>query len=291
MDIYTSIPFFKPKCPYTPVFSYKELGKGKVDWVDEQIRRMTIYEKSPAERVFEQRIGGFRYHYITQAYFAFREKGIKDKAYFLDYYVPALHIAFEIDGKKDHYKDEMECRDWLRDFDFWNYLRIKTIRFTAHEVNLANFRSKVFEPRVRAFFDQGDNYDPDAIYYSINKCNRFTGKETFNQKMLKTAINAVSKAPVGSAIVIQTPQTYLMRVLDHEDGAYESNLNQDLINEYCRIRNERRIRVFLQFTGNRQNLKPFFLGVFAYYDKLIAEQPKKLPTIFINGQPPQNSKR
>ena len=234
------------------------LGDKKADWVAEQAERMEYISPSPLEELFLSKIKGFLYEIIRQPYFK-----IGDHGYFLDFLVPKLSLAIEIDGVRNHYNWRDEANDWDRDFHF-EKIGIKTVRFTAVELRKDNFRDEIFAPRVRDILSGKIDIND---HYLRPKCERFKGVETVNRSLLRAAVDVMEQSDKGDAIIIETDRTYLMKVLDYPKGEPSPNReNYDLLTRYYDLKREKWLKVGLRFTGNRVNQKPFWLDWMVSWD-------------------------
>ena len=245
--VYTSCPEFESKKGEGFKFvHYSQLDEKKVAWISSKIREMENGKKSPAERKFMEQMRGFKWSIMSQVFFC-----IKDKFYFLDFFVPKLGLAFEIDGAENHRHISNEIKDITRDEDFW-HIGIKTVRFTASEVGRENFRKGIFEPRVKACFAQ-EKYDPFTLYYDIPKIVRFEGKKTTNQKLLEALIKVLEKTPENSQVVIATSFMYLIEMGERDEIWNPEGNNLDLLERIYELKKGKGVG-FL-YTGEGKNIE------------------------------------
>lgn len=125
--IYTSLDDFKLK--RREVKSYTCLGEDYADWIDENTIKLLTKRNSQELRAGEElkRIVGTIHE---QVFFM-----INGRSYFLDYYLPNVKIAIEIDGS---YHKCRRIEDKVRDIDFQE-IGIRTIRVNSSDVMKGDF--------------------------------------------------------------------------------------------------------------------------------------------------------
>ena len=245
MLIYTSYPDFvdntKKVTSDDDVYHYHNLPEKKVEWITDIILQPMT---SPAEKLFLDKVKGFKYSMLSQVYF-----NIDGKEYFLDFFVPKLSIAFEIDGCYNHISPNRELKDIIRDDDFWS-IGIKTIRFTYNEIKSDGFRDKTFVPRLKEFISQGNDYNP-WIYYDIPKTVRFYGEQTPNQKML-LSICEILESDKSRNLIIVSSSFYIVQAGSDNIFVNEDTANLDLLKRLNKAINNRNVCFY--FSGKRDNI-------------------------------------
>ena len=125
--VYTSLEGFKLK--RWKVLSYTCLSEEYVDWVNENTIKL-LTNRNEAELCAGVELKKYFLRVEEQVFFMLR-----GRSYFLDYYLPELKIAVEIDGK---YHKSRKWEDRQRDSDF-REIGIKTIRIRSTDVFKGKF--------------------------------------------------------------------------------------------------------------------------------------------------------
>lgn len=224
------------------VQSYKNLGENFASWIERTT--IDLMKKSTfAERKFSSLLKEQPYKVYEQAFFK-----IGDKSYFLDFFLPELNLAFEINGSV--HKKNMD-KDFERDLDF-KKIGIKTIRFTNREVYQSDIKSKVNEYARKAIKGEFDVSE----YYTQPISNKFDDRMTINQRFLYAAIDNISKVKPNSKVLIKTTVSYLISVLNHlPEERLNRYFNDDMLRYFYHIIRERNITYDVVFIGDRKNIK------------------------------------
>lgn len=125
--VYTSLDGFRLK--KRDVKSYLCLGEEYVDWINEKSADLICNRNYPELRAGDE-LSRFTDDLHEQVFFM-----INGRSYFLDYFIPHLKLAIEIDGG---YHKTRTDGDRLRDMDF-SELGIRTIRIKASSVVSGKF--------------------------------------------------------------------------------------------------------------------------------------------------------
>lgn len=261
--VYTTEKDLRKLNPGVKVFSTDLLGEKKAGWVNKTAESMSTEQSSKLEEEFLDKIKGFVYYISRQPYFRINNHG-----YFLDFFVPALNLAIEIDGWGNHYAWRKEIYDWKRDEAFLS-IGIKTVRFTAVEIRKVDFRDAIFSPRVRDIISGKLSIDDN--YYKP-KCERFKGKESINRTLVRGAIEIIEQCNDRDRIIIESDHTYILKVLDHGHDARENAANKDLLDDYYTKRNQKHIGVGLRYCGNRENMGNGWIGWVCQLDHFCEKQ-------------------
>lgn len=127
------VPKYKRK--YVEHYSYNLLNESHKEWILEKYIYL-IEHLTEHEQMFENILIRNNIKYDKQVFFK-----INDNNYFLDFYLPTLHIAIEIDGSSHkHQKKYDKDRDKL-----FSYIGIKTIRISNANVNNININSLLYK--------------------------------------------------------------------------------------------------------------------------------------------------
>ena len=240
IKVYTSIDGLKLNNNVC-VFSYTQLNDKVVDWVNCTVLNNTK-NSTFAERKFASILREQPHVFFEQAYFM-----INGKSYFLDFFIPDLNLAFEINGSVHKRKKDYDLQ---RDMDF-DSIGIKTIRLTNREVYLKNIReilNKYVRETLNGTFDASD-------YYVKPILNKFDGKLTTNQKAIVVAINEISKIKDGSRVLIKTNMTYLTYVLNHmSDEKVSFCDNRNFIIKFNDLVKDKKLIYDIVYTGDLKRL-------------------------------------
>lgn len=134
--VYTSLDNFKLK--NWIVESYTVLNEDFVEWVNENSIKLLI-NRNKAEMLAGEELKKHFNEVHEQVFFRLR-----GRSYFLDYYLPKLKIAVEIDGKYHKFR---KLEDIQRDSDF-REIGIKTIRISAKDALRPTFL-KILKRRIK----------------------------------------------------------------------------------------------------------------------------------------------
>ena len=122
---------------YAIISKFSHLPFSKREWIE--TRR---YELQFSANKYEHLLGTYLLNhnvkFIHQAPFI-----ICGKIYFLDFFIPALRVALEVDGVSHSYMRQAD-KDFSRDNDFRS-IGVKTIRISNDEVNA----SKILDMRMK----------------------------------------------------------------------------------------------------------------------------------------------
>lgn len=116
--IYTSVESFVAPENYE-VYSYKEMQPHCLEWVEQRIKEGTA---TKSELRFKEELDKKGIVYIEQAFFC-----IRNKFFFLDFFLPEYNIAVEIDGgyhtnqqEYDHARDNLFAKIGITTKRLWN---------------------------------------------------------------------------------------------------------------------------------------------------------------------------
>lgn len=279
--VFTSSENFRTRRQGISIRPFSHLPIENYEWAKSRIEAMRTTEKSGAEKQFEKQMVHFKWPIENQVYFK-----IDSHIYFLDYYVPKLNLAIEIDGKVSHNNNLAQNEDYKRDMRFYN-IGIRTVRFTAHEVASKDFRLGIFQPRVKACLAQ-KGYDPFKLYYDIPRCTRFDGKKSVNQVILEGLVKVLEKTPENSQIVIATSHTYLIDIGQRDEIYNPDGAHLDLQERIFALKKSRKV-AFL-FVGKRMGIEQnrFHRNMVNHWDKVYETLPDKTHVILLevhNRQP------
>ena len=116
---------------YAIISKFSHLPFSKREWIE--TRR---YELQFSANMYEHTLGAYLLNhnvkFIHQAPFV-----ICGRIYFLDFFIPSLRVAIEVDGVAHSYMVQKD-RDACRDKDFYS-IGIKTIRVSNDEVNASSY--------------------------------------------------------------------------------------------------------------------------------------------------------
>lgn len=222
--------------------SYKYLNLGLQAWAESHTLEL-MNRSTNAEKKFSSILEEMNYDFYEQAFFK-----INDKCYFLDFYIPSMNIAFEINGGIHKYS---MWEDSKRDADF-NRIGIKTIRLTNREVYLPNIKEIIKTSISKAYEGLWDV----TSYYRTAMANKFDDKLTINQKFLLSAIDGIKNVKDNSTVLIKSTASYLLPVLNH---LKEENINyyenKELIICFYKIVSSKNIKYDIIFDGTRKNIR------------------------------------
>lgn len=125
--IFTSLDNFKLR--KKPVKSYTELNEEFVDWVNENSIKL-LNNRNKAELKAGEELKKMFKEVHEQVFFR-----IYGRCFFLDYYLPSLKLAVEVDGR---YHKTRKLEDKQRDADFAG-IGIKTVRISSSKVLSGKF--------------------------------------------------------------------------------------------------------------------------------------------------------
>lgn len=181
--------------------------------------------------------------FVEQAFFK-----IGNDSYFLDFLIPEIGIAFEIDGsvhkgKSNHDKD--------RDKKFES-IGIHTIRLSNRDVYLPNIK-EIINKKVREI-TSGININRE--YYGMNDTNKFEDKLTDIQKALFLAYNELKGIKPKSKVLIKTDFPALIPILNHL-SLEEIRMNKDrfFIEKVYEAVSENRIHYDVIYTGDMNKIR------------------------------------
>lgn len=251
--VYSTIDGLKLNKDYE-VQSYKNLGYSFSSWIERNT--IELMKKSTfAEKKFSSILKDQKFEVYEQAFFR-----IEEKSYFLDFFIPELNLAFEINGSV--HKKNFDG-DFVRDVAF-EKIGIKTIRLTNREVYLPNIKELVngyVRQALKGVFDATD-------YYYTPIANKFDDKMTSNQKFILAAIEGMEKAKKGSKILIKTTMSYLISILNHIPAdKLEKYDNSEMLRKFYDVVSDKGITYDVVFCGNRANLKGKLKGFVEELDK------------------------
>lgn len=250
--------------------TYKDLGSSFASWIEKHTLEL-MKNSTPSERQFASILKDQRFEVYEQAFFK-----IGNKSYFLDFFLPDLNLAFEINGSV--HKKNFDG-DFRRDMAFES-IGIKTIRFTNREVYLPNIKELIngyVKQSMQGGFDVTD-------YYIAPIANKFDDKLTPNQKYLLAAIEGVSKAKKGSRILIKTNMSYLTSILNHiSTDKLEKYDNNEMLRKFYNIVADNDITYDVVFCGKRDNLKGQFKELVKQLDKTPLLKDNDI-TLILDGQ-------
>lgn len=122
---------------YAIISKFSHLPFSKREWIE--TRR---YEHQFSANKYEHMLGKYlldhNVKFIHQAPFV-----ICGRIYFLDFFIPSLRLALEVDGVSHSYMRQMD-KDVSRDKDFYS-IGVKTIRISNDEVNIP----KILDMRMK----------------------------------------------------------------------------------------------------------------------------------------------
>lgn len=122
---------------YAIISKFSHLPFSKREWIE--TRR---YELQFSANKYEHVLGAYllshNVKFIHQAPFV-----ICGKIYFLDFFIPSLRVAIEVDGVAHSYMRQVD-KDFSRDNDFRS-IGVKTIRISNDEVNVP----KILDMRIK----------------------------------------------------------------------------------------------------------------------------------------------
>lgn len=226
------------------VIDYKNLNDSFVSWIDKTMND-NLNKVTPAERHFAEIAKYQEKEFIQQPFFS-----IGGRHYFLDFYLPDIKVAVEINGSV--HKKQMDY-DFNRDKDFES-IGIKTIRIVNREVFSEDFQ-KTFNYYVS---NTVGGYRDVSKYYFRPFANVFDGKLTPNQKAIYKICKTMLSMEDNSSLLIRTPMIYLLyalRIENLQEDTFSNVQNKDFIYYFFRIKEGKKIDVGIKFTGQRKNLK------------------------------------
>ena len=122
MIIFTSIDNFSSK--KRDVKNYRELDEIFVEWIEETTIKL-LTNRNYVEKKAGKQIKAIFKNVYEQPFFM-----INGRSYFLDFYIPEIKVAIEIDGS---YHKDRKKRDKTRDNDFYS-IGIKTVRISSKKI-------------------------------------------------------------------------------------------------------------------------------------------------------------
>lgn len=243
ITVYTNSKGFKSEKD-VDVRHYSELKDSFVEWIDKTSKSNEDKSTEP-EREFKRILESQGKVFEYQPFFR-----INDKNYFLDFFLPEVNVAVEINGTS-HVKN-MDY-DFGRDKDF-NSIGIKTIRLSNRDVYNKDILSKLNRCINSVLIGAEDVTD----YFKISPINSLKNKLTYNQKALFCAIEGIKKCKKGSRVLIKTDMTYILTVLRKEIFSSEEPIvNLDFIRYFFKIANERNISFDVLYYGEIDDLKGY----------------------------------
>lgn len=243
IHVYTTETFFESPYCNVMVDDYVDLNESYVKWIEETQLKL-LANRTFHEKKFSKILSQSNTKIVEQPYFKINEKG-----YFLDFYLPQYHLAFELNGKV-HKGEESEWYDAERDFAF-HKIGIKTIRLSNLDIKSNDIKAKI---NAWANAALSGNFDP-ALYYKRSATKKFEGKDTKYENLHKL-INATigKKKYVGKSILLITDETYFSYVLKNERYDTSDKANESLIDEFFNTIENNNINFGVWFSGKMGNM-------------------------------------
>lgn len=243
IKVYTNLESFKSN-PNVEVNHYSKLSDSFIAWVDNAIKTNECKSTEP-EREFKRILQSQKAKFECQTFFR-----INNKNYFLDFFLPDINIAIEINGTSHNKKIDY---DFLRDKDFES-IGIKTIRISNRSVydkNILKNINRYIKNSLNGISDVTD-------YFKISPINSINNKLTYNQKSLFCVIDKIKKCNKNSRVLIKTDMTYILSVLRKELLCSDNNVvNLDFIRYFFKIVEDNGLLFDVLYDGNFDNLKGY----------------------------------
>ena len=236
--------------------SYDKMSdKGRL-WVNETMTDLmlsrTIYELR-MDKVLST--SNFDFH--KQVFFS-----VFGHFYFLDFFIPQLMIAIELDGcSHDGKKNEDAERDRL-----FSMIGIKTLRYTNRKSDSKSIKS-ILNRDVRKALGIADadvsiggeskkakDKEKDNVtFVKITK----EDKETYNHYAIRVLTEAIEGIEDGSKVLIDTKQTYLVDTLDNVniEKADWMKSNRDMIQRFYDVAKSKNIMWKVRYVGENNHLR------------------------------------
>lgn len=250
--VYTNSELFKSN-DNLEVNSYSNLSDSFVSWIEKTIKSNNEKSTEP-EREFKRILESNNAVFEYQTFFR-----INNKNYFLDFFLPEINIAIEVNGTS-HVKNV--DYDFARDKDFES-IGIKTIRISNRDV----YDRNIFE-KLNRYIKLALNGVSDVTnYFNLSTENTIKNKLTYNQKALYCAIEGIKKCKKCSRVLIKTDMTYILGVLRREILSNETPVvNIDFVRYFFMIVDEKKIEFDILYEGCFDNLKGY-IGTLARKSK------------------------
>lgn len=218
---------------------------GLTEWVEKTTKDL-LARRTNAEKKFAEILKQTDYEFVEQPYFR-----IDDKGYFLDFLLPDLNIAFELNGGIHQGKDP-KYYDMKRD-ECFRSIGINTIRLANDDINVPNVKEKVLE-----WIESAKNGNPDpTLYYKRSDRFKFRHEDTLFRKIHKQLISYLENCKDGESILLMTNQTYFCKVFIPERATWQdySNLvNGDLVSEALCVTNQKNLFFRVVFIGSLEKV-------------------------------------
>ena len=223
--------------------SYKCLDANWQKWIDGKTMEL-LKKRTFPELKLSSILKDSKFKVEEQPFFMIDQKG-----YFLDFFIPELNIAIELNGDS-HRSREAHNHDMYRDYIFRN-IGIQTIRITNCEVYQDDFKVK-----MNVYVNACINGDYDGFkYYETPNCVKFDGKLTPYQTFFTKLDEILRQCENNKKVLLKTSETYIMYALYHMCELSNDAANRTFIENIAKTIQDKQLDFYVVYTGSRKNLQ------------------------------------